>query len=101
MPARVSGLQAELKGTAKEIADLRSQLAVAKSQVCDSVMISVTAGMPRRARNCAASWRSPCHGCVISGTIGPPRKSLAPEDAHLPPPPGRLSCPRPYCCPAV
>ena len=35
VPARVSGLQAELKGAAKEIADLRSQLAVAKSQVCD------------------------------------------------------------------
>ena len=34
VPSRVSGLQAELKSASKEIADLRSQLAVAKSQVC-------------------------------------------------------------------
>ncbi len=33
VPGRVAGLQAELKGAAKEIADLKSQLAVAKSQV--------------------------------------------------------------------
>ena len=47
VPAKVIGLQAELKGAAKEIADLRSQLAIAKSRSLLSQAVQGQKGLGR------------------------------------------------------